>query len=405
MISLTEVVEQHNKNKFHDYSHVVFHSVINDVMKPIENAMHNGLVLDCADGVRRVCVPVLCQYIADMEEQWKLTCLIQPSCTKCFHRHVDLNRPRTINKSAGRNVEHASMMETDAPNSEDEDSEEECDGERTETFANNAPDQQNWSDDESDDSDSEFELPPPNTVKTDRSVARFRLRSKRDPDFVPQLKGLGLHQQEPFSAKYPFGGILDAVCPDLLHQISKCFMDHLLDKWIVPLMYWYGEKQQPRASNDQVNQEFDARFALMPSAMQLRRFPSRIFADNHHWTVDQLKNMMKIIIGALVGICPPEGIDLTREYLHIHFLSHYNCHTDGENGSLDWLESAIEKFFCQVEGTKRDMGGEGIGYCKLRTATSPPPPALRLLYPCHGRHGRLQYPENGDSPQTPRICL
>ena len=91
MISLTEVVEQHNKNKFHDYSHVVFHSVINDVMKLIENAMHNGLVLDCADGVRRVCVPVLCQYIADMEEQWKLTCLIQPSCTKCFHCHVDLN--------------------------------------------------------------------------------------------------------------------------------------------------------------------------------------------------------------------------------------------------------------------------------------------------------------------------
>src|SRR5579859_5211360 len=107
-----------------------------------------------------------------------------------------------------------------------------------------------------------------------------RQRPKRDPDFVPQLKRLGLHPQEPFSAKYPFGGILDAVCPDLLHQTSKGFMDYLLEKWILPLMQWHGEKQQPKASNEQVSQQFDARFALMPSAMQLRRFPSGIFADN-----------------------------------------------------------------------------------------------------------------------------
>src|SRR5579859_640732 len=140
VISLTEGVEQHNKNKFRNYSCV---AVINVVMKPIEKAMHDGLVLDCADGVRWFCVPMLCQYIADMEEQWKLTCLIQPSCTKCFHRHADLNRPRTINKSARRNVEYASMMEPDAPNSEDEESEGECGGERTETFAKNAPDQEN----------------------------------------------------------------------------------------------------------------------------------------------------------------------------------------------------------------------------------------------------------------------
>jgi hypothetical protein len=34
----------------------------------------------------RRCVPVLCQYIADMEEQWLLTCTIKPTCPKCYHR-------------------------------------------------------------------------------------------------------------------------------------------------------------------------------------------------------------------------------------------------------------------------------------------------------------------------------
>ena len=65
--------------------------------------------------------------------------------------------------------------------------------------------------------------------------------------------------------------------------------------------------------------------------------------------------MMKII-GALVGICPPEGIDLTHEYFHIHFLAHYNCHTDGVNESLDWWDTAIKTFFAKLRAPKRDMG-------------------------------------------------
>src|SRR5579859_4139813 len=250
-----------------------------------------------------------------MEEQWKLTCLIQPSCTKCFHRYVDSKRP-TINKSGERNAEHASMMEPGELESDDGSHVENAGtGERMEIFAKDVPDQDEP--DESEDCDSEFELLSPSTVKTDWSVARFRQRSKRDPDFIPQLKRLGLHPQELFSANYPFSRILDAVVPDLLHQISKCFMDYLLTRWIVPLMYSHGEKQQPRASNDQVNQEFDAHFALMPGAMQLRCFPSGIFADNHHWTVDQLKNMMKIIIGALVP--RRESILLTNIFIFTSF--------------------------------------------------------------------------------------
>ena len=52
--------------------------------------------------------------------------------------------------------------------------------------------------------------------------------------------------------------------------------------------------------------------------------------------------MMKVILAALVGICPLEGLALVREYLHIHCLSHYPVHADK---TLNWLQSAIDTFW------------------------------------------------------------
>jgi hypothetical protein len=52
--------------------------------------------------------------------------------------------------------------------------------------------------------------------------------------------------------------------------------------------------------------------------------------------------MMKVIVGILEGICPPEGIALVIEYLHIYRLSHYAINTDE---SLEWLVSTISTFW------------------------------------------------------------
>ena len=42
---------------------------------------------------------------------------------------------------------------------------------------------------------------------------------------------LGYHADEPFTTEYPYNnGILSAVGLDLLHQVSKCFKDHLLNR-------------------------------------------------------------------------------------------------------------------------------------------------------------------------------
>src|SRR5436309_15936791 len=55
----------------------------------------------CADGAERLCFPLLCEYIGDMPEQWLLTCLVQPACTKCLYCGTpDANDPRFTRRNA-----------------------------------------------------------------------------------------------------------------------------------------------------------------------------------------------------------------------------------------------------------------------------------------------------------------
>ena len=95
-------------------------------------------------------------------------------------------------------------------------------------------------------------------------------------------------------------------------------------------MQKYCAKRKTSAKNLEI--KIDSRFALIPGYPNLRRFANGIFTDNHHWTVHEYKAMMKVIMGTLVGICPPEGLMLVREYLHIHRLSHYVVHSDKNLG-------------------------------------------------------------------------
>ena len=90
-----------------------------------------------------------------------------------------------------------------------------------------------------------------------------------------------------------------------------------------------------------MDMELDSRFALMPGYFNLRRFQDGILSQNHHWAVYEYKAMMQVIVGAMVGLCPPEGIAVLREYLHIHSLAHYSVHMEK---SLQWLQSAISTF-------------------------------------------------------------
>ena len=55
--------------------------------------------------------------------------------------------------------------------------------------------------------------------------------------------------------------MLEAVGPDLLHQLEKCFIDYVFEKWIWPLTI---NVNAGKVSEAALNAEFDARFAIMP---------------------------------------------------------------------------------------------------------------------------------------------
>jgi hypothetical protein len=53
--------------------------------------------------------------------------------------------------------------------------------------------------------------------RTDAEAEAWRDGHDSGTHTFQQLRQAGYHPQRPFSARYPYGGILDAVGPDLLH--------------------------------------------------------------------------------------------------------------------------------------------------------------------------------------------
>ena len=253
--------------------------------------MRKGKLMNCADGATRHCFPVLCQYIADMEEQWLLTCLFQQACPKCPKRNIKLHRQSGVNRNMSvQAISQQKITET-----------------RTDSGA---------------------------------KLARNLYHSNKTRAAQVLLNREGYHSPKPFSVDYPFGGILAAVGPDLLHQLSKCGMDYLFNEWIYKLTL--GTAKAKNISQTALDVEIDARFALIPKYPSLKYFKEDILSQKYHWTVHEIKEMMRVMMGCLIGLCPPEGLALLREYLHLSRLAYYSVHTEE---SLQWLESARETFF------------------------------------------------------------
>jgi hypothetical protein len=79
-----EVEANKGTEEYRGYCRDVFHTVIQETLRPLVDAMHNGVLIRCSDGVERLCFPVLCQYIADMEEQVVLASIVKGWCPKCL---------------------------------------------------------------------------------------------------------------------------------------------------------------------------------------------------------------------------------------------------------------------------------------------------------------------------------
>jgi hypothetical protein len=301
-----EGIETHRSSK--DYSswfRGVIHTILRKVLEPLEKVMRTGIRMVCGDGKTRLCFPVLCEYIADMEEQWLLTCLINPSCPKCPKRKI-VESPIPAQAMGDDGPWGVNVGGNSRGNA------------RVNSRVNSGV------------------FHP----RTDVAASRLYDDFKNGIVASTDLHRLGYHPSPPFSHGFPFNGILDAVCPDLLHGVSKCFHDYVFQRWIYPVMTRNAALKNVTA--DSLAEELDARFAIMPVHQNVRRFANGVLSQKHSWSVYEFKAMMKVIVGVLTGLCPPNAFPLLLEYLHIHYIAHYSCHTAK---SLAWLDSAVQAFF------------------------------------------------------------
>jgi hypothetical protein len=71
-----------------------------------------------------------------------------------------------------------------------------------------------------------------------------------DKASITKLHHNSYHASDTFSVNYPFSGILDALGPDLLHQVSKRFMDYIMKQWLKPLIVRYWKEKGIKKEED-----------------------------------------------------------------------------------------------------------------------------------------------------------
>src|SRR5438477_9566964 len=114
------------------------------------------------------------------------------------------------------------------------------------------------------------------TSRSDDLMREARLAAQGSETAEVIYVALRYHGDEPFTTEYSYNnGILSAVGLDLLHQVSKCFKDYLLNRWIFPLITsaWY-RLGIGKFKIGVMKPEIDSQFTLVPGYLNLRHFPT-----------------------------------------------------------------------------------------------------------------------------------
>jgi len=229
------------KEQYKDWKRGVVHDVLEYILRPLVAHMEDGVNLLCPDGNRRHCFPVLAQYVADYEEQRLLASILQGFCPKCVIPAFRKNDSESMGPGRGN-----------IPQSLEEEDQE---------FLVDAS-----------------ILQHSHGPRENDDAQRLRRVHKDDPK---TLRRFGYHGTIPFTERHVFTSIYDALAPDLLHQVSKCFYDYV-HQWVLAII---GD-QTPDAlrkrkrtnttgtkpSKRKTRGEIDARFSQLPPYPGLRSF-------------------------------------------------------------------------------------------------------------------------------------
>jgi hypothetical protein len=258
--------------------------------------MEFGINLECPDGERRLCFPVLAHYIADYEEQRMLASIISGACPKC-------TIPR-YKRSAKHNVPPGLLPQPQPPA----------------TYS------------------AGMQVYPP---RKGDDAKRLRAQYGRDGNQTTDnddLKAFGYHETIPFTEHHLYSNIHEALAPDILHQVLKCSYDYVHD-WMLEVV-----KAQTGISLTKVEGEIDARFSQIPPYPGLRAFTNGI-SKTSRWTGNEIRKMMRVYGGVIKGLVPDSCSSFLKNYLDILRMSEYMSHTES---TLALLSTAINDFWKQL---------------------------------------------------------
>ncbi|KAF8870149.1 hypothetical protein CPB84DRAFT_1818461 [Gymnopilus junonius] len=128
----------------------------------------------------------------------------------------------------------------------------------------------------------------------------------------------------PFWQDLPFADIHKAIMPDILHQLYQGIFKHLVG-WCQSVM---GEKK------------LDQRIRSLPFGNGLRHFKNGI-SNLSQISGSERKNMVKILLGCLVGVMATPGIKAMKALLDFIYLAQYPTHN---NETLGYLRTALKEF-------------------------------------------------------------
>ena len=273
------------------------------VLRPLKDPAEHGINMLCPDGKRRLCHPIIAEYIADYQEQFLLGCITSGSCPKCTiprYRSIQVSEPKSTSLSSNNPIS--------------------IDGKRKRGME---PKKKPGKAGKSDQNSKRMTHPDSGneciTYERRTEEEGLRLRERYD---AKELNRYGLKPESPFTLLHEYSDIHDILAPDLLHQASKMFYDNVYC-WIMKILALHHSSM----SYSKLEGEIDARFSQLPPYPGLRHFRAGL-TPTQRWTGNEYKAMAKVFLGLIRDLLPRSVIQLVRSYLDIIRLAHYVSHSE-----------------------------------------------------------------------------
>jgi hypothetical protein len=162
----------------------------------------------------------------------------------------------------------------------------------------------------------------------------------------------GFAEELPFTSGWFLSDIHESIAPDLLHQIMKGMLKHVMD-WVGDLL------KQKGWTKEIIVIELDNRFMQIPSWPGLKKFTDGI-SGVQQWQGSEIRQMMRIYLGIIQGLVSSDVVRAVRSFIDFTYMAECKSHSDDTVG---YMEGFLDQFLSRKTALRP---GENLwGYIKL----------------------------------------